>query len=81
VELVTDRTVRPFIDLAAADQDRHTRGRCLIFDLHGLWWTVPTELTVHDVNVQVVTQLAAMDLHQFHHDPWRALLDLPRSRQ
>ena len=72
-----DRCVRPFIDLDSASKDRSDRGRCIIFDMHGLWWSVPTELTIHDVNAAMLDELAHMDVAPFRHDPWKARLSRP----
>ena len=74
-QLRTGRDVEAFVDLDSADRDRHERGACVLFDLHGLWWSVPTELTIHEVNVQVMSQLANMQCPAFLHTPWRAHLD------
>lgn len=71
------RTVTPFVNLDDADKDRRLRGACILFDLHGLWWSVPTELTVHEVNRQVMAELARMELTPFRHEPMRARLDRP----
>ena len=74
------RKVRPFVTLEAADLDRRERGRAVLFDLHGLWWSVPLELTIHDVNSQVLDELAHMDLSPFHDQPWRQFYDRPGRR-
>lgn len=71
-----DRKVRPHVNLDDADKDRMLRGACILADLHGLWWTVPTELTVHEVNRQVMAELARMQLPPFREQPFRARLDL-----
>lgn len=66
------RSVRPFVDLDSADRDQRERGRCIVFDLHGLWWSVPTELTIHQVNVEMLDQLEQMDCAPFRREPWKA---------
>lgn len=75
------REVHPFIDLDSADRDRRERGECIIFDLHGLWWSVPTELTIRQVNRAVMDELARMDLAPFRHDAWKARLDINAARR
>lgn len=60
---MSERNVSPFTSLDDAEQDRSGRGACIVFDVHGLWWSVPTELTVVQVHHQMMTWLANADLH------------------
>lgn len=72
---MTARRALPFLDLESADKDRRVRSRCDLFDLHGLWWSVPTELTVRQVHVQMLEELEAMDVGPFLDEPWRQFYD------
>ena len=68
---VGEREVAVFVDLGAAEDNMVERGDCSIYDLHGLWWTVPKELTGHQVDEQIGHALDRMDLHPFARDPVR----------
>lgn len=63
------RPVRPFVSLDDAQADRSERGRVTLFDLHGLWWSVPKELTLWMIEDQVAAELERMDLRPFAGDP------------
>ena len=65
------RRVKAFIDLHGAECDMVDRGDCSIYDLHGLWWTVPKELTGHQVDDQIGHELDRMDLRPFVRTPVR----------
>lgn len=64
-QLVIKRTVRPFVSLDEAARDRVERDDVVLMDLHGLWWSVPMELNIHEINGQIVAALHAHDLAQF----------------
>lgn len=66
-----EREVAVFVDLVAAEDNMVERGDCAIYDLHGLWWTVPKELTGHQVDEQVAAALDRMDLRPFRDVPIR----------
>lgn len=51
------RPVEMFVNLDAATRDRELRGRCVLFDLHGMWWSVPIELTLVDVELAITVTL------------------------
>lgn len=59
------RPVRPFVSLAAAENDAHEREDCQVFDVHGLLWSVPLELNVHQVNDQMLAELERMRIRPF----------------
>lgn len=63
--LPTDRPVRMHITLDDAARCRGTRGDCVLFDLHGLWWSVPMELNLHQIQHQITEQLEQHDLRAF----------------
>lgn len=66
-----EREVAVFIQLDAAEDNMAERGDCAIYDLHGLWWTVPKELTGHQVDEQIAAALEHMDLRPFAGVPVR----------
>lgn len=60
--------VRPVVRYDALDacsRDRETRGRCVLFDLHGYWWSVPMELTLLEVAEAIAVELEQHELRQF----------------
>lgn len=61
----TPRGVRAFVTLDEAERDRVERDEIVLMDLHGLWWSVPMELDIHAVNLQVLTYLASAGLGKF----------------
>lgn len=63
--LVTKRTVRPFASLDEATRDRVERDEVVLMDLHGLWWSVPMELTIHEVHGQIAAALELAQLARF----------------
>lgn len=65
VFLPTDRPVRMHISLDGATRDRHDRGDCILMDLHGLWWSVPMELNLHQIHHAITTELEQHDLRSF----------------
>lgn len=60
-----------FVALDAAEDNMVERGDCSIYDLHGLWWTVPKELTGHQVDEQIAERLDLMELRPFRDVPTR----------
>ena len=56
------RDVIPFVDLDAAEVNRQARGACILMDVHGMWWSVPVELTILMVHQQMIAWLDACDL-------------------
>lgn len=70
--MIEPRDVHMFATLAGAERDGKLRGDCVIVDLHGLLWSVPTELTIHQVNRQVIDTLDARGLPLFPRSSWRA---------
>ena len=56
------RPVSGFVNLDAALRDRQLRGQCVLFDLHGLWWSVPMELTVHEISDAIAVELVKFDV-------------------
>lgn len=51
------RPVEMFVNLDAAVRDQRLRGECVLFDLHGMWWSVPIELTLADVAEAIAVRL------------------------
>jgi hypothetical protein len=47
------REVAGFVNLDRARHDANSRGGCVLFDVHGLWWSVPTELSIREVDAQI----------------------------
>lgn len=65
LELVSKRFVHPFVSYDEAVADRRNRADTILFDLHGLWWSVPMELTIHEVNDQVLEVIRTAELAEF----------------
>lgn len=61
------RDVARFDDLARAHTDTVDRGDCVIFDIHGFWWSVPAELNVHQIAAQFGVELERIDCRPFTH--------------
>lgn len=68
---MTVRKVRPFVNLDDAQADRQARGNVTLFDLHGLWWSVPKELELWAIEAQIADALTEMELRPFAGDPVR----------
>jgi hypothetical protein len=64
-EVATDRAVKPFLSLDEVWRDVSLRGDCVKFDLHGLWWSVPMELNIHEIDAQIGAELVRMDCAAF----------------
>lgn len=56
------RWVRAFENLDDAMIDQRQRGECVLFDLHAMWWTVPMELNIHEINAMIRTRLAELEV-------------------
>lgn len=63
--LLNRRTVRPHLDLAAGEEALKERDRVVLWDLHGLYWTVPVELTILEANEQIIAVLHSHSLAEF----------------
>lgn len=48
------REVRAFESWLSAEDDAHARGACMVFDVHFRFWSVPTELTLHQMHDQII---------------------------
>lgn len=55
------RWVRAFDALDDAMIDQRQRGECVLFDLHAMWWTVPMELNIHEINAMIRARLAELE--------------------
>jgi hypothetical protein len=66
MQLIVDnagaRPVRMFESLDACTRDRDARGECVLFDLHGYWWSAPMELSIHQIEHQIIGKLDALRL-------------------
>lgn len=56
------RPVKLFDALDACTRDRDEREKCVLFDLHGYWWSVPMELTIHEVADAIAVELEQREL-------------------
>lgn len=68
------RNVKPFVHLDDCVRDVMLRGDCVKFDLHGLWWSVPMELNIHQVDAEISAELERLDCHKLPNhlgDTWR----------
>lgn len=55
------RPVKVFVSLDDCLRDVALRDKCVKFDLHGLWWSVPMELTIHEIDQQIRHELERLD--------------------
>lgn len=56
------RPVARFDAHSACVRDRDLRGKCVLFDLHGYWWSVPMELTLLEIADAIAGELERLDL-------------------
>jgi hypothetical protein len=47
------RPVRGFVQLDRCRLDADQRGDCVTFDVHGLWWSVPVELSIRQIDAEM----------------------------
>lgn len=56
------REVEAHLTLDEAAASSRARDKCVTFDLHGLWWSVPMELTLHDIAEAIAWKLEQLKL-------------------
>lgn len=60
-EVDPPRDVRAFVSLDPCVRDVDVRGNCVKFDLHGLWWSVPMEFNIHQIDAAIRAELHRLD--------------------